>query len=251
MYLQIMPQAVCTRYGLKVGAIMAPLVRVLLVLFFPIAYPISKVEILIQFVSFTGRLNLFFLLQSVSWFWFRFLIGCWVRDMVFFYGELSSRHSWHSMETRLQLKPDSCVCFLQQPFWFFYFIFGRLGKVEIWQPMRLLSSQVHLNWQKRQQKMQWLPFPTRSPLISIQLLICGFLCFMFRALFIFLYSVMLIICFHLQYRETLNTIMSVGHSRVPVYFRNPSHIIGLILVPIFNSFRCCISFLSFGYLTIP
>lgn len=117
MYLQIMPQAVCTRYGLKVGAIMAPLVRVLLVLFFPIAYPISKVEILIQFVSFTGRL--FFLLQSVSWFLFRFLIGCWVRDMVFFYGELSSRHSWHSMETRLQLKPDSCVCFLQQPFWFF------------------------------------------------------------------------------------------------------------------------------------
>jgi len=26
--------------------------------------------------------------------------------------------------------------------------------------------------------------------------------------------------------------MSVGHSRVPVYFRNPTHIIGLILVPI-------------------
>lgn len=140
-----------------------------------------------------------------------------------------------------------CV-FLTATFLIFYFIFGRLGKVEIWQPMRLLSSQVHLNWQKRQQKMQWLPFPTRSPLILIQLLICGFLCFMFRALFIFLYSVMLIICFHLQYRETLNTIMSVGHSRVPVYFRNPSHIIGLILVPIFNSFRCCISFLSFGYL---
>jgi CBS domain containing-hemolysin-like protein len=43
-YLQIMPQAVCTRYGLKVGAIMAPFVRVLLVLFFPISYPISKVE---------------------------------------------------------------------------------------------------------------------------------------------------------------------------------------------------------------
>lgn len=65
MYLQIMPQAVCTRYGLKVGAIMAPLVRVLLVLFFPIAYPISKVEILIQFVSFTGRLNLFFFYYKV------------------------------------------------------------------------------------------------------------------------------------------------------------------------------------------
>lgn len=41
--LQIMPQAVCTRYGLKIGAIMAPFVRLLLILFFPISYPISKV----------------------------------------------------------------------------------------------------------------------------------------------------------------------------------------------------------------
>ncbi|GMY28427.1 DUF21 domain-containing protein At1g47330 isoform X2 [Fagus crenata] len=40
---EILPQAVCTRYGLRVGAIMAPLVRVLLFLFFPISYPISKV----------------------------------------------------------------------------------------------------------------------------------------------------------------------------------------------------------------
>ncbi|XP_059453223.1 DUF21 domain-containing protein At1g47330 [Corylus avellana] len=43
MFGEIMPQAVCTRYGLKVGATMAPLVRVLLWLFFPISYPISKV----------------------------------------------------------------------------------------------------------------------------------------------------------------------------------------------------------------
>ncbi|MCL7052025.1 hypothetical protein MKW94_000583, partial [Papaver nudicaule] len=39
---EIMPQAICTRYGMKVGAITAPFVRVLLWLFFPIAYPISK-----------------------------------------------------------------------------------------------------------------------------------------------------------------------------------------------------------------
>ncbi|KAL4649943.1 hypothetical protein ACB092_01G050700 [Castanea dentata] len=38
----IIPQAVCTRYGLTVGATMAPLVRVLLWLFLPISYPISK-----------------------------------------------------------------------------------------------------------------------------------------------------------------------------------------------------------------
>ncbi|XP_057975688.1 DUF21 domain-containing protein At1g47330 isoform X2 [Malania oleifera] len=43
MFGEILPQAVCTRYGMTVGAAMAPLVRVLLMMFFPIAYPISKV----------------------------------------------------------------------------------------------------------------------------------------------------------------------------------------------------------------
>lgn len=52
-----MPQAVCTRYGLKVGAIMAPFVRVLLILFFPISYPISKVEKSVnQIVCFENQL---------------------------------------------------------------------------------------------------------------------------------------------------------------------------------------------------
>ncbi|VFQ65727.1 unnamed protein product [Cuscuta campestris] len=40
---EILPQAVCTRYGLTVGATVAPFVRLLLWVFFPIAYPISKV----------------------------------------------------------------------------------------------------------------------------------------------------------------------------------------------------------------
>jgi metal transporter CNNM len=37
-----MPQAICSRYGLSMGAKAAPIVRVLLFLFFPVAYPISK-----------------------------------------------------------------------------------------------------------------------------------------------------------------------------------------------------------------
>lgn len=40
---QIIPQAVCSRYGLAVGAAMSPVVRVLLIVFFPVSYPISKV----------------------------------------------------------------------------------------------------------------------------------------------------------------------------------------------------------------
>uniref|UniRef100_A0A8R7PLV9 CNNM transmembrane domain-containing protein n=1 Tax=Triticum urartu TaxID=4572 RepID=A0A8R7PLV9_TRIUA len=39
---EIMLQAIYTRYGLSMGAKVAPIVRVLLVVFFPVAYPISK-----------------------------------------------------------------------------------------------------------------------------------------------------------------------------------------------------------------
>nr|GEW29296.1 DUF21 domain-containing protein At2g14520-like [Tanacetum cinerariifolium] len=39
---EIIPQSVCTRYGLAIGAYVAPFVRVLVWVCFPVAYPISK-----------------------------------------------------------------------------------------------------------------------------------------------------------------------------------------------------------------
>ncbi|KAI4330910.1 hypothetical protein MLD38_029150 [Melastoma candidum] len=41
-FTEILPQAICSRYGLSLGAKMSVLVRVLLLIFLPVAYPISK-----------------------------------------------------------------------------------------------------------------------------------------------------------------------------------------------------------------
>nr|GMD98478.1 DUF21 domain-containing protein At1g47330 [Ipomoea batatas] len=43
MFAEILPHAIIPHYGLKVGAAAAPLVHLLLWVFFPVAYPISKV----------------------------------------------------------------------------------------------------------------------------------------------------------------------------------------------------------------
>ena len=41
MFSEVIPQAVCTSYGLVIGSTAAPFVRVLMFIFFPISYPIS------------------------------------------------------------------------------------------------------------------------------------------------------------------------------------------------------------------
>lgn len=53
---EIIPQSVCSRYGLAIGAAVAPFVRILVWICFPIAYPISK---LLDFLLGHGQVALF------------------------------------------------------------------------------------------------------------------------------------------------------------------------------------------------
>ncbi|KAF5444262.1 hypothetical protein F2P56_036750 [Juglans regia] len=53
---EVIPQSVCSRYGLTIGAAMAPFVRVLVWICFPVAFPISK---LLDFLLGHGHVALF------------------------------------------------------------------------------------------------------------------------------------------------------------------------------------------------
>ncbi|XP_024464400.1 DUF21 domain-containing protein At2g14520 isoform X4 [Populus trichocarpa] len=53
---EILPQSVCSRYGLAIGATVAPFVRLLVWICFPVAYPISK---LLDFLLGHGHVALF------------------------------------------------------------------------------------------------------------------------------------------------------------------------------------------------
>lgn len=41
--LQVIPQSICSRYGIAVGANLAWLVRILMIICYPIAFPVGKV----------------------------------------------------------------------------------------------------------------------------------------------------------------------------------------------------------------
>jgi len=53
---EILPQSICSRYGLAIGASVAPFVRVLIWICFPVAYPIAK---LLDYVLGHGKAALF------------------------------------------------------------------------------------------------------------------------------------------------------------------------------------------------
>ncbi|BFG17809.1 hypothetical protein CerSpe_040820 [Prunus speciosa] len=145
---EILPQAVCTRYGLTVGATMAPFVRVLLILFLPISYPISKV---LDWMLGKGHAAL--------------LRRAELKTFVDFHGNEAGKGG--------DLTHDETTI-----------IAGALELTEktAKDAMTLISSAFSLDLD--------------APLTL----------------------------------ETLNAIMTKGHSRVPVYAGNPKNIIGLVLV---------------------
>ncbi|KMZ75445.1 CBS domain-containing protein, putative, expressed [Zostera marina] len=53
---EIIPQSICSRYGLAIGAAVAPMVQILLCICFPVAYPISK---LLDYLLGHGHMALF------------------------------------------------------------------------------------------------------------------------------------------------------------------------------------------------
>lgn len=167
-----MPQAICTRYGLTVGATMAPVVRVLLLLFYPISYPISKVEICDHVCNYSECWkNLIYTGHSTN---SRFSIGCLVRDMLPFWGGQSSRLLLTFMEMRLDINVkvlvdkkntvplESSAC-LRWAFmiliWDWNFCAFCCYSFNIYLPSSLMYHNMyvfpHLGWQRRRFNAWW------------------------------------------------------------------------------------------------
>ncbi|KAG0599687.1 hypothetical protein M758_12G171400 [Ceratodon purpureus] len=148
MMLQIILQAVCSQHGLAIGAAMAPAVRVLVIVFLPVTYPISK---LLDYILGPGEAALFRRAE--------------LKTLVAFHGNEAGKGG--------ELTHDETTI-----------IPGALELTEktAVQAMTPISSVFSLD-------------------VNAKLDL-----------------------------ETMNLIMAIGHSRIPVYSEKPSHIIGLVLI---------------------
>ncbi|KAL8545951.1 hypothetical protein ACS0TY_005896 [Phlomoides rotata] len=146
--LKILPQAICTRYGLTVGATVAPFVQLLLWVFFPLAYPISK---FLDWMLGKGHAAL--------------LRRAELKTFVDFHGNEAGKGG--------DLTHDETT---------------------------IIAGALEMTEKTAKDAM--------TPIAKA-------------------FSIDLDGTLNL---ETLNAIMTMGHSRVPVYYKNPNNIIGLILV---------------------
>ncbi|CAL5366633.1 unnamed protein product [Camellia sinensis] len=145
---EIIPQSICTRYGLVIGASVAPMVRVLVWICFPVAYPISK---LLDFLLGNGH------------------------EPLYRRAELKTLVDFHSAEA------------------------GRGGDLSI-EETTIIAGALELTEKTARDAMTPL---SETFAIDINAKLD---------------------------RDLIHLIIEKGHSRVPVYYEQPSNIIGLILV---------------------
>ncbi|THG08211.1 hypothetical protein TEA_010750 [Camellia sinensis var. sinensis] len=145
---EIIPQSICTRYGLVIGASVAPMVRVLVWICFPVAYPISK---LLDFLLGNGH------------------------EPLYRRAELKTLVDFHSTEA------------------------GRGGDLSI-EETTIIAGALELTEKTARDAMTPL---SETFAIDINAKLD---------------------------RDLIHLIIEKGHSRVPVYYEQPSNIIGLILV---------------------
>ncbi|KAI8030888.1 DUF21 domain-containing protein [Camellia lanceoleosa] len=145
---EIIPQSICTRYGLVIGASVAPMVRVLVWICFPMAYPISK---LLDFLLGNGH------------------------EPLYRRAELKTLVDFHSAEA------------------------GKGGDLSI-EETTIIAGALELTEKTARDAMTPL---SETFAIDINAKLD---------------------------RDLIHLIIEKGHSRVPVYYEQPSNIIGLILV---------------------
>ncbi|KAL6964169.1 hypothetical protein U1Q18_035227 [Sarracenia purpurea var. burkii] len=185
LHKQIIPQSVCSRYGLAIGAAVAPVVRVLVWICFPVAFPISKVILVWLFTAI-----LFHLFSKIIG-WSEqviFLAACVLCDFQLLDFLLGQEHGHlfrrAELKTLINLHCNEA---------------GKGGELTH-DETTIIAGALELTEKTASDSMTPL-FETFAIDIDDKL-----------------------------DRELMNLILEKGHSRVPVYYEQPTNIIGLILV---------------------
>ncbi|KAK6938821.1 CNNM, transmembrane domain [Dillenia turbinata] len=203
MFGEILPQAVCTRYGMAVGAMLAPLVRLLLWVFFPIAYPISKV-------------SLGFIIFLVT------AIFCSCRWSAGF--EDKRFYIWKMLSALLSVKWGAmCAAFGLDHYNFLDWMLGKGHSVLL----RRAELKTFVDFHGNEAGKGGDLTHDETTIIAGALELTEKTAKDAMTPISKAFSLNLDGTLNL---DTLNAIITMGHSRIPVYSGNPTNIVGLILV---------------------
>ncbi|CAL8177061.1 unnamed protein product [Prunus armeniaca] len=179
---EIIPQSICSRYGLAIGATVAPVVRILVWICIPVAYPISK---LLDFLLGHGHVALFRRAE--------------LKTLVDMHGNEAGKGG--------ELTHDETTI-----------IAGALELSEktASDAMTPIAETFAIDINAKLDRFIMLSALEQNS----HLLLTIYLMFQFATL---TYA-------NHTHRNLMNLILEKGHSRVPVYYEEPTNIIGLVLV---------------------